>query len=70
MCQKTLKKSEFLSWENNNLECEPTGHWMCVHTFGGMSLPSCCNFALKQTPTDKAEELHSAAVQTLQRNLS
>lgn len=41
---------------------------MCVHIFGGMSLPSCCNFELKQTPTDKAEELHSAAVQTLQRN--
>ena len=58
----------FLWWENNNLDCEPSDHQMCVHVFGGTSSPSCSNFALKQTSTDNVEEFGSAAVQTIQRN--
>ena len=58
----------FLWWENNNLDCEPSDHQMCVHVFGGTSSPSCCNFALKQTSTDNVEEFGSATAQTLQRN--
>ena len=57
----------FLWWENNNLDCEPSYHQLCVNVFGGTSSPSCCNFALKQTSTDNVEEFGSAAVQTLQR---
>ena len=58
----------FLWWENNNLDCEPSDHQMCVRVFGGTSSPSCCNFALKQTSTDNVEEFGSATAQTLQRN--
>ena len=25
----------FLWWENNNLDCDPSDHQMCVHVFGG-----------------------------------
>ena len=57
-----------LWWENNNLDCEPSGRQMCVHVFEGTSSPSCCNFALKQTLTDNIEEFGSAAAQTLQRD--
>ena len=58
----------FLCWENTNFDCEPSGHNMCVHIFGGTCSPSCCNFALKQTSTDNIEEFGSATAQTLQRN--
>ena len=58
----------FLWWENNNLDCEPSYHQLCVNVFGGTSSASCCNFALKQTSTDNVEEFGSAAAQTLQRN--
>ena len=58
----------FLWWENNNLDCESSDHQMCVHVFEGISLPSCCNFTLKQTSIDNIEEFRSAAAQTLQRN--
>ena len=58
----------FLRWENNNLDCEPSDHQMCVHVFRGTSSPSYCNFALKQTSTDNLEEFGSAAAHSLQRN--
>lgn len=32
---------------------------MCVHIFGGTSSPSCCNFALRRTPTDVGDLLKS-----------
>ena len=40
---------------------KPSVHQMFVHVFGGKSLPSCCNFALKQTSTDNVEEFWSTA---------
>ena len=42
----------FLWWEKNDLSKDPVDHRMTVHLFGAMSLPSCANFALKQTAND------------------
>ena len=58
----------FLWWEHNNLDYRPSDHQMCVHLFRGTSSPCVCNFALKQTSTDKTEEFNPASDQTLQRN--
>ena len=58
----------FLWWEHNNLDYGPSDHRMCVHVFWGTSSPCFCNFALKQTSTDKIEEFIPASDQTLQRN--
>ena len=70
MCvpEKHQNFPRFLWQENNNLDCEPSDHQMCVPIFGDMSSPKyCIHFALKQTSTDNVE-FGPAAVQTLQRN--
>ena len=42
----------FLWWENGNIRNPIKDHEMCVHLFGGISSPSCSNYALKRTSVD------------------
>ena len=39
----------FLWWPNGEIDQEPGVYRMLVHIFGAKSLPTCANFALKQT---------------------
>eukprot|EP00112_Aurelia_sp_Birch-Aquarium-sp1_P003949 Seg1448.3 transcript_id=Seg1448.3/GoldUCD/mRNA.D3Y31 product="hypothetical protein" protein_id=Seg1448.3/GoldUCD/D3Y31 len=58
----------FLWWPERNLEAEPIDYEMCVHLFGGISSPSCSNFALRRTADDLEEEFGREAAMTLKRN--
>ena len=58
----------FLWWPEGNLEIEPIDYEMCVHLFGGISSPSCSNFALRRTADDSEDEFGSEAAMTLKRN--
>ena len=61
----------FLWWQDGDLRKEPVDHEMCVHVFGGTSLPSCSNYALKRTSIDGKDQKHGLeAVKTLQNNFS
>ena len=42
----------FLWWPDGDLDSEPEEHMMTVHLFGGVSSPSCANFALCKTAED------------------
>ena len=39
----------FLWWEDHNINNNVVDFEISVHVFGGMSSPSCCNYALKRT---------------------
>ena len=47
---------KFLWRENRNIEEKPSDFAMCAHVFGGVSSPSCSNYALKRTATDNANQ--------------
>ena len=40
---------------------------MCVHVFGGVSSPSCSNYALRKTASDNQEEYGNDAAETLRK---
>ena len=65
-CQQRML--QFLWWEGNNFNNEPTNHQMCVHVFGGASSPSCCNYALKKSTIDNKVQFGSEVAKTLMRN--
>ena len=58
----------FLWWPNGNIHGEVADYEMCVHTFGATSSPSCANFALRKTASDKEEEFGKDAAESLRRN--
>ena len=47
---------KFLWRENRNIEEKPSDFAMCAHVFGGVSSPSCSNYALKRAATDNANQ--------------
>ena len=47
---------------------EPEEFWMLVHFFGGISSPSCANYALQKTADDNAEHFNEDTIQTVKRN--
>ena len=58
----------FLWWPNGNLSSEPEEFMMTVHLFGGVSSPSCANFALRKTADDNKANFHPQIVRTVDRN--
>ena len=58
----------FLWWPDNDLNCEPEEYQMMVHLFGGVSSPSCANFALQRTADDNAKEFGPEIVKSVKRN--
>ena len=65
-CQRSML--QFLWWEGNNFNNQPTDQQMCVHVFGGASSTSCCNCAVKRTATDNEVQFGPEAAKTLMRN--
>ena len=58
----------FLWWPEGNLEKEPVDYEMCVHLYGGVSSPSCSNFALTRKAVDAEKGYGSEVAMTLRRN--
>ena len=62
------KAPSFLWWPDRNLDTQPVEYQMRVHLFGGMSSPSCANFALKKMAEDNKEDFDPQTIETLKRN--
>ena len=58
----------FLWWPDGNTENDLTEYEMCVHLFGAVSLPSCANFALKQTAEDNAKVYGNEAAEVVKHD--
>lgn len=58
----------YLWWPDGNLEVPPEEYQMCVHLFGGVSSPSCSNYALKKTADDNAANFQPETIETVKRN--
>ena len=57
----------FLWWPNRDLNAQPQEFMMTVHLFGGVSSPSCANFALRKTADDN-QGFDPEIVNTVKRN--
>ncbi|XP_068735558.1 uncharacterized protein [Montipora capricornis] len=58
----------FLWWPNGNLDEDPEELMVTVHLFGGVSSPSCANFALRKTANNHRQEVDPENVSTVERN--
>ncbi|KAK3727376.1 hypothetical protein QZH41_006038 [Actinostola sp. cb2023] len=58
----------YLWWPGGDLNKTPEQYQMLVHLFGGVSSPSCANFALKRTADDNKANFDTEAVETVKRN--
>ena len=58
----------FLWWEDSDINKDIVDHEMCVHVFGGVSSPSCSNYALEKTASDNQEEYGNGAAESLTKN--
>ena len=58
----------FLWWPSGEMDKEPEEFQMLVHLFGGVSSPSCANYALQKTAEDNAEHFDKDTIQTVRRN--
>lgn len=58
----------FLWWPNGDLTLQPQEYKMEVHLFGGVSSPSCANFALQKTADDNQKEFSPEVINTVKRN--
>ena len=58
----------FLWWPNGDLDSEPEEYMMMVHLFGGVSSPSCANFALHKTAEDNRALFDPLIIHTVQHN--
>ena len=57
----------FLWWPSGDMDKEQEFQ-MLVHLFGGVSSPSCANYALQKTADDSAEHFVEDTIQTVRRN--
>jgi len=58
----------FLWWNSRDLNSTPEVYRMCVHLFGGVWSPSCCNFVLRKTAEDNQTEFDQDTLDTIKRN--
>lgn len=58
----------FLWWPGGDLRLEPEELMMTVHLFGGVSSPSCANFALRKTTDNNEACFEPEIVNTVKRN--
>ena len=57
----------FLWWPEGNLDADPEELMMTLHLFGGISSPSCANFALRNTTSDNRQEFELETVNTVSK---
>ena len=59
----------FLWWKNSDPQNEVLDRKMTAHLFGGVSSPSCCNYALKKTAADNVNKYGYEASTIVERNV-
>ena len=59
---------KFLWWDDGDFKNDLEEYEMCVHTFGGTSSPSCCNYSLRKTASNNREHFGDDAYFTLLKN--
>ena len=67
--EKDRSLLRLLWWEDHNINNNIVDFYMGVYVFGGTSLPSCCNYALKRKALDNEEKYQKKVTDTLRRNL-
>ena len=68
MAPEDCNALRFLWWPDGDLAAQPEELMMAVHLFGGVSSPSCANFALKKTAEDNKTSFDPETVRTVKRN--
>ena len=58
----------FLWWENGDIKRQPQEYHMNVYVFGGISSPSCSNYALRRTARDNNVKYDPEVAETLRSN--
>ena len=58
----------FLWWPNGDLAAQAEELMMTVHLFGGVSSPSCANFAFKKAAEDNRSSFRPETVRTVKSN--
>ena len=58
----------FLWWPNGDLAAQAEELMMTVHLFGGVSSPSCANFAFKKAAEDNRSSFRPETVRTVKIN--
>ena len=58
----------FLWWPNGELGAQAEELMMTVHLFGGVSSPSCANFAFKKAAEDNRSSFRPETVRTVKSN--
>ena len=59
----------FLWWPSGDMDKEPEEFQM-LNLFGGVSSPSCANYALQKLADDNAEHFDEDTIQTVRRNFN
>ena len=59
----------FLWWKNSDPQNEVVDRKMTAHLFGGVSPPSCCNYALRKTAADNVNKYGYEASTIVERNV-
>ena len=62
------KYLRFLWWPGGDVDQEPEEFQMLVHLFGGVTSPSCANYALQKTADENAEHFDQETIQSVKRN--
>ena len=57
-----------LWWKDSNLDKNVSDHEMIAHAFGGVSSPSCSNYALKKTASDNFKKYREDGTSILRWN--
>ncbi|KAK3754633.1 hypothetical protein QZH41_014920, partial [Actinostola sp. cb2023] len=58
----------YLWWPDGDLNRDPEEFQMLVHLFGGISSPSCANYALQRTADDNATKYDKETIYTIRNN--
>ena len=65
--EKDRSMLRFLRWEDHNINNNIADYEIGVHVFGGTSLPSSCNYALKRIALDNEGKYQKEMNDTLRR---
>ena len=66
--EKQRNYLRFLWWKDSDLDKDVVDHEIAAHVFGGVSSPSCSNYALKRTASDNLKKYGEDVASILRRN--
>ena len=66
--EKQRNYLRFLWWKDSDLDKDVVDHEIAAQVFGGVSSPSCSNYALKRTASDNLKNYGEDVASILRRN--